>query len=89
MCLEEGKSGDVLWQEVLDRSTEYGAVSALILDLVRVQKNLDNLRVLGVSGDYAAVEEKLNALRSEFTRQFNTTASIESEMSSEDGIRRQ
>lgn len=59
------------WDEILNRSTADGAVSALILDFVGIEKSLDHLRELGVTGDYAAVKERLNALRTEFTKQFN------------------
>lgn len=34
----------VSWDEILNRSTAHGAVSALILDMVQLQRNVEQLR---------------------------------------------
>lgn len=59
------------WDEIIERSTPEGAVSALILDMISLQKHIDKLKDFKIVGDYAAVQDKLNKLRIEFGEQFN------------------
>ena len=62
---------DTSWDEILNRSTPDGAVGAIILDMVSLNRRLRELRKFEVKGDYAAVEAKLNELMNEFSKQFN------------------